>query len=116
MAYTKAARPNSRSQSKRERFRQAVLHRDGPTCRMAHCKQPTRAIDLRLQAPHRASYTADHIIELATLERQGQADRYYDPDNGRPAHWGCNASAGASFGNRLRRLPRPPRFNRSNDW
>ena len=85
-----------RSQSKRERFRQAVLAEWGPICWLCH-----RPIDLALKAPHPGSYTADHVIELARIVAAGGDP--FDPTNGRPAHWRCNTSRGASFGNRRRR-------------
>jgi hypothetical protein len=107
---------NPRSQSKRERFRQAVLALHGPTCRMPVCVMPTRAIDLTLKAPHRASYTADHIIEVDVLTRRGGDP--FDVTNGRPAHWACNSKSGATYGNRTRRTKRRAidPLNRSRAW
>ena len=106
---------NPRSQSKRERFRQAVLALHGPVCRMPICKQPTRAIDLNLRAPHKGSYTADHIVEVDVLLRQGGDP--FDVSNVRPAHWGCNSSRGATYGNRTRRTKRRiDPLNRSRAW
>lgn len=113
------ATPNVRSQSKRERFRQQVLARDGAICRMPVCLEHTRTIDLRLKSPHSGSYSADHIRTVAELGDAGApVAAYFDPDNGRASHLGCNRTAGARLGgNRLaarRRMgrrsttPRPP--------
>lgn len=101
------------SQSKREAFRQAVLLRDGPTCRMPVCLMPTRTIDLTLRCPTPGAYTADHIIEVS----MGGAP--YDPANGRPAHYRCNVSKGCGDGNRRRkgkRMTRKPTFKTSRPW
>ncbi len=53
------------------------------------CGQPIR-YDLR--APHPASFTADHVGEL---NRGGTND----PENLRPAHYGCNSRRGAVYRN-----------------
>lgn len=106
---------NPRSQSKRERFRQAVLALHGPTCRMPVCVMPSRAINLDLKAPHRGSYTADHIIEVDVLTRRGGDP--FDVSNGRPAHLACNCKSGAAYGNRARRRKRKPNpLNTSRAW
>lgn len=90
-----------RSQYRRQQFRVAVLSRWGPWCH--RCQG---AIDLRLKFPHKQSFTADHVPELALLLERGLNP--FDPNYGRPAHLSCNASAGAAFGNR-RRAPQPRR-------
>lgn len=81
----------------RQQWRLLVLATHGPTCAMPTCKMPDRAIDLKLKAPHPGSYTTDHIVEI----QDGGAP--FDVSNGRPAHWGCNSSAGAASGNRRRK-------------
>lgn len=96
-----------RSQSKRERFRKAVLAMHGPIC--WRCG---RTIDLTLKHPHPRSYTADHVPELALLIERGLDP--HDPKYGRPACRQCNVTAGASFGGkrlaakRRQQRPRPP--------
>lgn len=95
---------NPRSESRRSAFRAAVLALHGPTCQMPICRMASRAIDLSLRAPHPGSYTADHVKPLI------DGGQPFDPRNGRPAHWGCNSSAGASLANG-RRPPGPSR-----DW
>ncbi len=76
----------------------AELRDHGRPCWL--CGQPIR-YDLR--APHPASFTADHVVEL---HRGGTND----PENLRPAHYGCNSRRGAIYRN-TRRVngPKPER-------
>lgn len=68
------------------------------------CGRCGHLIDLSLPANHRMAFSAGHIVDLIL----GGAG--IDPANLRPEHRGCNSSAGATLGNRLRaRRPRPPR-------
>lgn len=74
-----------------------------PIC--GRCGQP---IDLRLRHPHPQSWTAGHIIDLAL-----RPDLAEDRNNLRPEHLHCNASAGATAGNRRRGRPT---LNTSRTW
>ncbi|HEU5085714.1 MAG TPA: hypothetical protein VFU14_20400 [Acidimicrobiales bacterium] len=84
-----------RSQSRRVKWKAAVLARYGAVCWL--CDQP---IDLHLRYPDPWSYSPDHVVNIC----DGGAP--YDVANGRPAHLRCNLSRGAADGNRRRKLTR----------
>lgn len=63
----------------------------------ALCHEP---INYSLLHPHRRAFTVDHIIPIWA----GNPNPL-DPTGWQPAHHGCNASRGASEGNKLRTSP-----------
>jgi len=72
------------------------------------CHLCARPIDPALVYPDPGSWTADHVVAVV----DGGRDEW---DNLRPAHLGCNSSAGATLGNR-RRGHRSPLGARSRQW
>lgn len=85
------------------RLRVAVLNRDQWVCQMPVCKGLSypgwwsRQIPRDVTYPHRLYGTLDHVVALAL----GGAP--LDPASARASHLACNASAGATLGNRMRR-------------
>lgn len=83
------------------RTARAELREQGRPC--WYCGRPIR---YDLKGPHPLSFTADHVVE------PGRCDpaMVNDPSNLRPAHYGCNSSRGARYGNTKRSNgPRPER-------
>lgn len=73
--------------------------------RCALCGQP---IDYSIRSPHRLAITVDHIVP------RWAGGKILDPNNCQPAHHSCNASRGASEGNRIR--ARRPTRHTSTTW
>ena len=75
-----------------------------------HCWRCGELVDPRLRYPHPMSGSVDHIIELDRAPH-----RLLDRTNLRLAHFSCNSSAGATYGNHKRNNTAPPPTH-SRDW
>ncbi len=72
-----------------------------------HCWLCGERVDQTIPAPDRWSRSVDHVIPVDL-----RPDLIYRRSNVRLAHRGCNSSAGATYGNHIRKHGRRPVLRR----